>query len=487
MKLAEQASNFAFLEEHDPLLVELAKAAERSFSSDPNTTLIKLRQLGEAMAQHLAAAVGVEFDDKTSQADLLYQLNRELRLDPNVREMFHILRIEGNKATHQFRTQHKEAIDGLRVARNLAVWFHQSFGKQGTAFKPGPFVAPSDPSADLRELQAQISKLSNELEQANQELTESQQLNDLIVREKAEYEELLDVMDEESKATAEQTVAIEAALAAQEKEYEAKLTALREQIKEQDSQAQSKQRQQVSSKTQAATQHIVLDEELTRILIDTQLIEAGWEADSTDLTYQRGVRPEKGKNLAIAEWPTEHLGQKGRADYVLFAGLTPIAVVEAKKENTNVAGKITQAERYSKGFQVSAPLVPAWELAGQTIAWPDEGENHYKIPFVYSCNGRPYVPQLAEQSGTWFRDVRGHANTKRALQKFHTPEGLLDLLQRSKEEAQKKLESEPFGYLKLRDYQQKAINAVEQVLTRDERSALLAMATGTGKTRTIIG
>ena len=487
MKSAEQSSNFSFLAEHDPIFAELAQAAERVFANDPNTTLIKLRQLGEAMAQHLAAMVGLDFSEQTSQSDLLYHLNRELRLDPNVREMFHILRIEGNKATHQFRTQHKEAIDGLRVARNLAVWFHQSFGKQGTAFKPGPFVAPSDPSADLRELQAQISKLTNELELANEELSESQKLNDLIAREKAEYAELLDVMDEESKATAEQTQAVEAALATQEKEYEAKLAALRDQIKEQDSQTQSKQRQQVSSKTQAATQHIVLDEELTRILIDTQLIEAGWEADSADLTYQRGVRPEKDRNLAIAEWPTEHLGQKGRADYVLFAGLTPIAVVEAKKENTNVAGKITQAERYSKGFQVSAPLVPAWELAGQTIAWPDEGESHYKIPFVYSCNGRPYVPQLAEQSGTWFRDVRSHANTKRALQKFHTPEGLLDLLQRSKEEAQKKLQSEPFGYLKLRDYQQKAINAVEQVLTRDERSALLAMATGTGKTRTIIG
>ena len=485
MKSAGQSSNFSFLAEHDPIFVELAKAAERSFSSDPNTTLIKLRQLGEAMAQHLAAAVGVEVDEKTSQSDLLYQLNRELRLDPNVREMFHILRIEGNKATHQFRTQHKEAIDGLRVARNLAIWFHQSFGKQGTAFKPGPFVAPSDPSSDLRELQAQISKLSNELEQASQELSESQHLNDLIVREKAEYEELIDVMDEESKATAEQTQTIEAALAAQEKEYETKLAALREQIKAQDSQSQ--QRQQVTQKTQAATQHIVLDEELTRILIDTQLIEAGWEADSADLTYKRGARPEKNKNLAIAEWPTEHLGEKGRADYVLFAGLTPIAVVEAKKENTNVAGKIGQAERYSKGFQVSSPLISAWEIAGQTIAWPDEGESHYKVPFVYSCNGRPYVPQLAEQSGTWFRDVRRHSNTKRALQKFHTPEGLLDLLSRSKEEAQKKLEVEPFGYLKLREYQQKAINAVEQVLTTDERSALLAMATGTGKTRTIIG
>ena len=42
--------NFAFLKAHDPLFVELTAAAERSFSSDPNTTLLKLRQLGEALA-----------------------------------------------------------------------------------------------------------------------------------------------------------------------------------------------------------------------------------------------------------------------------------------------------------------------------------------------------------------------------------------------------------------------------------------------------
>jgi type I restriction enzyme R subunit len=487
MQSPEQSSNFNFLAEHDSLLVELAQAAERVFSSDPNTTLIKLRQLGEALAQHLASIVGVEFSEQTSQADLLYHLNRELRLDANVREMFHILRIQGNKATHQFRTNHKEAIDGLRVARNLAVWFHQSFGKQGINFKTGAFSPPIDPSAELRELQAQISRLSNELEYANVELSESQQLNDLIAREKSEFEELALAMDEESRSLAKQTQKTEAALDVQKKEYEAKLLHLRQQLNEQDTQKQNTQRQQVAQKTQVATQHLVLDEALTRILIDTQLIEADWEADSQDLTYQRGTRPEKGKNLAIAEWPTEHMGKKGRADYVLFAGLTPIAVVEAKKENTNVAGKITQAERYSRGFQVVLPLNAPWELAGQTVAWPDEGESHYKIPFVYSCNGRPYVPQLAEQSGTWFRDVRSPANTKRALPSFHTPDGLLDLLKRSKEAALQKLKAEPFGYLKVREYQQKAILAVENTLANDTRTALLAMATGTGKTHTIIG
>ena len=487
MTASEQASNFGFLAEHDPLFVDIAQSAERAFAGDPNTTLIKLRQLGEALAQHLAARAGIEFDDQTTQADLLFKINRELKLEPVVRELFHTLRIEGNKATHQFKTQHKEAISGLVVARKLAIWFHQTFGKTGVNFKPGPFLPPADPSEQLRNLQTEISKLKYELQQANMGLDSSQQLNELIAKEKDEYEALAHAMDEESRALAQQAATHEQALNEQQQAYESRIKALQAELASQDDKAQSAQRQALSRNTQAATQHIVLDEALTRILIDQQLIEAGWQADSEALTYKNGARPEKGKNLAIAEWPTQYKGENGRADYLLFAGLTPIAVVEAKKENTNVAGKIPQAERYSKGLSVTPPLIGAWEQAGQTIAWPDEEDGHYKVPFVYSCNGRPYVQQLAEQSGTWFRDVRHPANTKRALPGFHSPEGLLDLLKRSKEAAQQKLQAEPFGYLKLRDYQQKAIVAVENTLAKEIRVALLAMATGTGKTRTIIG
>lgn len=482
-------TNFAFLAEHDPLFVELAQSAERAFISDPDTTLFKLRQLGEALAQHLATRAGIEVEERTTQADLLYRINRELRLDPIVQGFFHTLRIEGNKATHEFkrRTQHKDAIDGLKIARNLAIWFHRALGKEGTSFKAGPFIPPTDPSEHLQKLRSDIVKLKQELEQANTDLDSSQQLNTLIAQEKSEYEALANAMDHESRQLAERATSHERALEQQQKEYEAKIKALQEQIKAQDEKARSAQKQSVNRKATAATQQIVLDEAMTRLLIDLQLMEEGWQADSEMITYKNGARPEKGKNLAIAEWPTTYQGRGGRADYVLFAGLTPIAVVEAKKENTNVAGKISQAERYSKGLRLTPQMKSAWELAGQTIAWPDETDGHYMVPFVYSCNGRPYVPQLAEQSGTWFRDVRSHSNIKRALSKFHTPQGLLDQLRRSKDEAQQKLAQEPFGYLKLRDYQQKAIEAVEAALSQDIRQVLLAMATGTGKTRTIIG
>ena len=49
-----------------------------------------------------------------------------------------------------------------------------------------------------------------------------------------------------------------------------------------------------------------------------------------------------------------------------------------------------------------------------------------------------------------------------------------------------KVQVSPWGNLKLRDYQEQAVVAVEEALLRGEREALLAMATGTGKTITVI-
>jgi len=479
-------SNFDFLKYHDPVYFQLAQSAERVFIADPNTTLIKLRQLGEAFAQDIAARLGIEFDDKTTQTNLLYKINRELRLEPVVKQLFHALRIEGNKATHLFQTEHKEALNGLKLARQLAIWFHRSFADLKQPFKPGPFILPDDPSQQLRDLQTQIQILQNQLLENNQHLENSQQLAQLLEQEKQEYAVLAEQMDIEARTLAEQAKQHEKTIQAQQQAFEERLQALSEKLKQKDKEAQ-RAKKQIAKSTQKANSNFQLNEDLTRILIDQQLQAAGWTVDSQEITWNKGARPDKAQDLAIAEWPTHYQGKHGRADYVLFRGLTPIAVVEAKKANTNVAGKISQAERYAKGFRLSSPYTGAWEEEGRTIAWPDENEGHYYIPFVYSCNGREYIKQLKEQSGTWFRDVRSDANIARPLAKFHSPDGLMDKLKRDKAQAEQKLKQEGYDYLGLRNYQQKAVSAVELALQQNKTRCLLAMATGTGKTRTIIG
>ena len=116
---------------------------------------------------------------------------------------------------------------------------------------------------------------------------------------------------------------------------------------------------------------------------------------------------------------------------------------------------------------------------------PEFGE--FKVPFVFATNGRPYLKQLETKSGIWFRDVRKPTNLSRALSGWYTPEGLKQVLGQDFERSHEQLSQEPTEYLQLRDYQLDAIHAVEAGLEEGKREMLLAMATGTGKTRTCIG
>lgn len=346
-------SNFCFLQAHDPVFFKLALNAEANFVSDPNTTLLKLRQLGEALAQDMASRCGIVFDEGITQVDLLFKLDREIQLDPTIRQLFHTLRIEGNIATHGFKTQHKEALNGLKVARELAIWYHRSFS-QNSHFKPGVFIPPVDPSQKLRDLQGQIAQLSSKLLAAHEQADNNHQMLALLQREKQEADALAEAMDEEARRFEQQTKHLESELQQQKSVFAAHLKTLQAALNEQKSKVVVLPN--LSKRIRQANKQVTLDEALTRIIIDQQLQEAGWETDSQTLRYELGAWPEKGKNKAIAEWPTQG---KQRADYILFTGLVPIAVVEAKRENINVAGKLTQAERYARGFRDSDGMRPA--------------------------------------------------------------------------------------------------------------------------------
>jgi type I restriction enzyme R subunit len=82
---------------------------------------------------------------------------------------------------------------------------------------------------------------------------------------------------------------------------------------------------------------------------------------------------------------------------MLFMGILPIAIVEANKQSKGVADTIQQAERYSWGMKLAPEHISPWKLAGLTEPWPDGQKATFKVPFVYSCNSRPCIKQLAEQ------------------------------------------------------------------------------------------
>ena len=240
-----------------------------------------------------------------------------------------------------------------------------------------------------------------------------------------------------------------------------------------------KRRQQAA---RAASQRQKTEAEM-RYIIDQQLCQVGWEADTENLRFSNGTRPAKGRNLAIAEWPTDStVGNHGRADYALFIGLQFVGIIEAKAEHKDIPSVIDyQGKDYPRNIRVD-------DAQYQVGSW-----GSYKVPFTFATNGRPYLEQYRTKSGIWFLDLRKPSNVPKALRGWMSPENLLDLLGKDIDAGNRALEQMPFDLLRdkdglnLRDYQLRAIQAAEHAIMEGKNTALLAMATGTGKTRTVLG
>lgn len=101
------------------------------------TTLISVRQFGEVLAQLVAARSGLLADAIETQADLLRRLRVDGNYPPNVLDLFHQLRIQGN-----------------------AAWFYLTFDDHN--LKAGPFQPPRPPVDATAELKAELDRLKAE-------------------------------------------------------------------------------------------------------------------------------------------------------------------------------------------------------------------------------------------------------------------------------------------------------------------------------------
>ncbi len=232
----------------------------------------------------------------------------------------------------------------------------------------------------------------------------------------------------------------------------------------------------------AASQRIKSEAE-TRYLIDEQLRKVGWEADTELLRYSMGTRPAKGRNIAIAEWPTDStVGNRGYVDYALFVGMQLVSTVEAKAIHKDIPSVIDyQCKDYSRNIR-------SVDKVYQIDTW-----GGYGVPFTFATNGRPYLKQYDTKSGIWFLDLRQPDNAPKALQGWMSPEGIEELLDKDISARNQDLREMSYDLLRDKDglslyeYQVRAIKAAEEAIINGQRNVLLAMATGTGKTRTILG
>jgi type I restriction enzyme R subunit len=186
-------------------------------------------------------------------------------------------------------------------------------------------------------------------------------------------------------------------------------------------------------------------------IVDSKLRAAGW----TIAPFNPNRALIAYKNCAIEEFPTE----SGPADYALCVDGRILGVVEAKKLTLGPQEVLTQAERYSRGLE-SNPF----------------DFNGFHVPFLYSTNGEVI----------WHHDVRQPLNRSHQLAAFHTPEALREFAARDTEAATDLLLARPNDHPRLRPYQREANAAIERAIVNRKRQMLVAMATGTGKTFTMV-
>ena len=413
-------SNFEYLKRYWPALAQIGAAAENYLYSDPNACIYKLGMFGERLILEIFAFEHIpEPTVDNTHSNRIRLLKREGLIPKKIDDILYAIRKTRNNAVHSGEDSVDDAKILLQMTYNLSTWFMEVYGDWG--YIPADFVMP-----------------------------EKVVLPD--------YEAII-------------------------KEQEDTIAALSHKVEFISTQASNKSTTERVQKAETTSENMELSEAETRYLIDEQLRKYGWEADTNNIRYSKGTRPQKGKNFAIAEWPTDSkVSKNGYADYALFVGLQLVGIVEAKKANIDIPSVIDyQCKDY-------AQLIKPEHNEYVINQW-----GSYKVPFVFATNGRKYLKQIETKSGIWFLDLRNNSNAPKALQGWISPQGIMELLEKDISSANATLQNTPFDLLRdpdglnLREYQIRAIEAAEKAVIDGKQTVLLSMATGTGKTRTILG
>jgi type I restriction enzyme R subunit len=400
-----KSPNFQFLADHDPQLLEYAARAERYVLDDPNTALIKLRQLAEDLAEDAAAYNGVALEPQADFTDILRELGRRDIITREMADIFHGIRKAGNAAAHDGAGTRQDAVSQLKLAHRLAIWFHRAFRDPG--FKPGPFLLPPAPAGVAPEVKAEMDRLRKARWEAEREADETEDALQRAHRDREAAERRANAIYAELEAAltlAEESETRHADLSRRHTETVARLKAEASAASEEEIAARN-------LRARSAAAEFDLTEGEARARIDAQLRAQGWEADSIVRTWAHGARPQAGRNMAIAFVPTA----AGHADYVLYAGRTAAGVIEAKRQNLDLCAALEEAAIHSRAYR------------------PEDGQEHdgnakgeAGVPHLFASNGRPFKGWGDRLHGIWYRNSQTDT-AARVIQDWPAPGELLDM------------------------------------------------------------
>ncbi|MCM1376814.1 MAG: type I restriction-modification system endonuclease, partial [Muribaculum sp.] len=452
------ASNFDFLKDTFPVLRNFGELAEQYLYSDSNSCLMKIGMIGETVVNLCFTYDKIPLPRDNTAVNRIDTLYREGMINRDLADVLHALRKARNKAVHENYASTADGKALLPMAHGLCEWFMQTYGDWN--YQNQPFVLPSEAAEAVSGDRQGENGCDGRIEDGRDRQGENSRDGWAESSRNRQGENSFDRQAEIAREEQMIAQAQAAAAAAPAVELEAR--------RQQSGRAAGRR-----SKSEAET----------RYLIDEQLRKVGWEADTELLRYSKGTRPAKGRNLAIAEWPTDStVGSRGYVDYALFVGTQMIATVEAKAIHKDIPSVIDyQCKDYSRNIRSA-------DRDYQIGTW-----GSYKVPFTFATNGRAYLKQYETKSGIWFLDLRKPDNAPKAMKGWMSPAGMLELLEKDIPMRNQALRGMPYDLLRdkdglnLRPYQIRAIEKVEEAVVGGQDSVLLAMATGTGKTRTILG
>lgn len=387
-------TQFAFLAQEWPGVLDASSRAEASLSADPRTACFYARRALELAVRWLFKhdpGLKVPYQDNLSA--LIHEPTFKQATGEAVFNKARVIVTLGNRAVHSHRSiPDNDALVAVRELFHVCYWLARTYGRSG---RPAPGLA-FDPNA--------LPKPTTGPQQTAEQL--------------AQLESSLRERDEKL-----------ATLLADRSALDAELIQLRDEV------AKAKQAAAAQPDT-----HDYSESETRDYFIDLLLKEAGWPLDQP-----------RDREFEVAGMPNNQ--GKGFVDYVLWGDDgKPLALVEAKRTRRDARVGQQQAKLYADCLE---------RQFGQR-------------PVIFYSNGYEH----------WIWDDANRP--PRQVQGFYKKAELELLVQRRT--TRRTLAGATIdGAIVERHYQKRAIRRVAEAFERDrERKALLVMATGAGKTRTVI-
>lgn len=443
--LAAKAPNFGYLLQHEPALVVHGAGAESYVFSDPNVSMLKARQFGEALTATAFLKLGIPNMPREQFKRLNVLLDMRV-VDERVHRWFNAVRLKGNKANHEGYDVARDALLLVRACYELGSWFHRTVN--GTDVVP-PFVPPQprqEPSDELRNL----------LDAYHAELVEMR----LTIDRQTEFV----AAEAEARRTANDeilsAVRAQGDLRSLVERLASKVNELQANLVRQASQAEPinpRVRDEMVERAATASKPRLTEAEVRRI-VDRMLESAGWIVqDRTALNVHAGL------GVAVREMTVG----RGRADYLLYVEAKLIGVIEAKREGLSLVEVEQQSRRYAEGLDPTLRIA-AWKVP---------------LPYRYESTGIE----------TRFTNTLDPISRSRQVFSFHQPVTIARWIREAEADEATPTFRARLGKLsshaikgELRDAQVKAITGLERSLAQDLPRALIQMATGAGKTYTVV-